>query len=403
MVETHDYSCKDCNKKYKDKSGLWYHNKKYHTNISTPSVTNCIQPVQNCLHSGLQSSIHDIEITNIICKYCKTQLSNRQSRWRHEKNCKKKDKKIIEKSEIQELKNEIEKKFEEIMNKISNSQKLITKNNNTNNGTINNGKMIIINKTGTENIKELTYDEVSKIFDNEISSVIKLIEFINFSEDRPHNHSFCSTALESPYLSYYNTTTNTIDKERKKYFFEEIICKHINNHEILYNNFKNKFNSKKRRQIEDNIYNLKQMRDNSFNNKIMQEIIRKLNLISYNKRELIQDTWNGKKYDNDNNSDEEFMQMLLEDPENNNELKENNDDDIKQKKKKNIIIKTDSSSSDSEDEKPKLIKKKENTIIKTDSSSSDSEDEKEKLIKKKKNIIIKTESSSSDSEDEKEK
>ncbi len=53
------------------------------------------------------------------------------------------------------------------------------------------------------------------------------------------------------------------------------------------------------------------MKENSFNSKIMGEMIRNLNLLSYNKRELIQETWSGKKYDND--SDEEFMAMLLDD------------------------------------------------------------------------------------------
>ena len=62
--------------------------------------------------------------------------------------------------------------------------------------------------------------------------------------------SFCSTALESPYLSYYNTDTNSVNKERKRYFFEEVICKSIQNHEILYDKFKNKFNSIKRRKIK---------------------------------------------------------------------------------------------------------------------------------------------------------
>jgi uncharacterized protein (DUF2235 family) len=48
----------------------------------------------------------------------------------------------------------------------------------------------------------------------------------------------------------------------------------------------------------------------------MGEMIRKLNLISYNNRDLIQTTWtnsNNRKYDYE--SDEEFMTMLLDDPE----------------------------------------------------------------------------------------
>ena len=59
------------------------------------------------------------------------------------------------------------------------------------------GPKIIINKTGTEKMEQITYNEVSIIFDNEISSVLKLIELVNFNENKPENHSFCSTALES--------------------------------------------------------------------------------------------------------------------------------------------------------------------------------------------------------------
>lgn len=40
------------------------------------------------------------------------------------------------------------------------------------------------------------------------------------------------------------------------------------------------------------IYNLKAIKDNSFNSKIMEKLIRKLNLIYYYNRKLIQDTWN---------------------------------------------------------------------------------------------------------------
>jgi hypothetical protein len=194
-----------------------------------------------------------------------------------------------------------------------------TKINNINKNKIN-GNMIntniTINKTGNENINLLNYEDVSIIFDNEISSVIKLIELVNFNENTPDNHSFCSTNLDSAYLSFYNTDTNSINKERKRYFFEEVICKSIQNHEILYSKFKNKFNFVKQKQIEDNIYSLKKIKENSFSSKIMGEMIRKLNLISYNNRDLIQTTWtssNNRKYDYE--SDEEFMTMLLDDPE----------------------------------------------------------------------------------------
>jgi hypothetical protein len=44
MVENNikkEYICNTCNKSYKDKSGLWYHNNKYHSNNVTIQSPNC--------------------------------------------------------------------------------------------------------------------------------------------------------------------------------------------------------------------------------------------------------------------------------------------------------------------------------------------------------------------------
>jgi N-acetylmuramoyl-L-alanine amidase CwlA len=61
--------------------------------------------------------------------------------------------------------------------------------------------------------------------------------------------------------------------------------------EILYNANTKKFNKIKRKQIEDNILNLKTIKNYHFNNKIVKEIMNKMNLISYNKRNIIYKTW----------------------------------------------------------------------------------------------------------------
>ena len=326
-----EYICNICNKNYSSYQSLWIHNKKYHNNKMRLMTSNDFK-IESC---NFQKTSNDFnqertdqndqndQNDQIICEYCKKTFTRRNNLNYHIKNkCKEKDKiqekndqKIIKETLIS-LENKINKLEKNSFNKkpITNIRihgNLINGNNHDS------GPKQIIYKTGSENMNLLNYTEVSTIFDNEISSVIKLIELVNFSENKPENHSFCSTALESPYLSFYNTDTNSINKERKRHFFEEVICKSIQNHEILYKKFKIKFNSEKRRQIEDNIENLKMIKANSFNSKIMGEFIRKLNLISYNNRDLIQDTWtgseSGKKYDHD--SDEEFMAMLLDDPE----------------------------------------------------------------------------------------
>ena len=311
-----DFKCKICNKLYSSYQSLWNHNHKYHTIITNQMTSNDFKMTLN----DCKLTSNDFHQNNqFTCEFCKKTFSRKNNLNYHIKNkckCKCDNKNDIKtnneiKFELVEIKNKIIKLENKKNNKIINNIKV---NGNIFNGNkMDVGPKIIINKTGNENIDQITYNEVSTIFDNEISSVVKLIELVNFNEYKPENHSFCSTALESPYLSFYNTDTNTVNKERKRYFFEDVICKSIQNHEILYSKFKNKFNSIKRKQIEDNILNLKKIKENTFNSKIIGEMIRNLNLLSYNNRDLIQETWLGKKYDHE--SDEEFMTMLLDDPE----------------------------------------------------------------------------------------
>jgi len=349
-----EYICNVCKRHYASYQSLWIHNKKYHTcviiNSHPKSSTRSSESNPLVSQGSNNKKVEPLGVTcdtiNLInkfsCKYCNKLFKYKQGKWRHEQKCQKKQhNEIIINNHSREL-DILKQKVDKLENKTNNKTKINGNINNINNNINNN---IIINKTGGENISLLNYEDVSIIFDNEISSVIKLIELVNFSENTPENHSFCSTNLDSPYLSFYNTDTNSINKERKRYFFEEVICKSIENHEILYSSFKNKFNLIKQKQIEDNISSLKKIKENSFSSKIMGEMIRKLNLISYNNRELIQNTWtnsNNKKYDYE--SDEEFMTMLLDDPETQRVIaKENN-----KKLNKKFITNINDISSDSD-------------------------------------------------------
>ena len=339
-----DYICNLCNKNYKSYQSLWNHNKKFHqnTNNNIPQISSTHPQKSSNLPPNHSIQISDEKIKKLTCQICQKVFSRSDNLKRHQLKC---DKNKFEKydQELEILKN----KVKTLENKTKSTTNIKVNGNLFNGNKMDVGPKIIINKTGSENMDLLNYEEVSTIFDNEISSVIKLIELVNFSEAKPENHSFCSTALESPYLSFYNTDTNSVNKERKKYFFEEVICKSIQNHQILYSKFKNKFNSVKRKKIEDNIASLKKMKENSFSSKIMGEMIRNLNLLSYNKRDLIQETWTGKKYDNE--SDEEFMAMLLDDPQTQKILEEN-----KNKEKDDVSSdESDSNTSDSE-ERPTL-------------------------------------------------
>jgi hypothetical protein len=209
---------------------------------------------------------------------------------------------VITKNDISELKDKItglESKIDKI-NKKSN-KKII---NNTNNGMIINNN-IIINKIGTENLLEFNDTEISMIFNKELEGIITFIELLNFNERFPQNHNYCTTSLESKYLSTYNDETKTIEKDRKKYFFDKLLSSSIDRIQILYNSNKNKFTKTKQKQIEENIMNLKAFKNYDFNNKILKEMINKMNLVSYNKRKIILKTWH-----EDSDSDDDFQRDL---------------------------------------------------------------------------------------------
>lgn len=297
MVENNElkqYKCEHCNRSYNDKSGLWYHNQKHH------QIPNEIIPQNN--------------INIISCKYCSKKLSRYDSLKRHESKCKRKEQEIKQQNEINKLKediNELKKDLQLTKNTKIINNTIINGNNNTNTNL--NVPNITINKPGTEDLNRLSFEEVNFVLNNELYGVMNLIDLLNFNENNPEDHSINNTAFESAYLSIFNSDTKTIDKERKRYFFESIICKNIQNHEFLFNKYKVRLDKDKISKIEETIAVLKKIKDESFSSKIMLEMIRNLNILSYNKREIVQKTWSGKN--NEDIADKKFMELILSDPE----------------------------------------------------------------------------------------
>lgn len=99
-----EFNCVICNKKYKSYQSLWNHNHKFHKNIKSNVYNNFDTNIQSINKTNIQP------IEKSICQFCNKKLSNRQSRWRHEKTCEKKQSKIDNKQNIiiTNLTNEIE-------------------------------------------------------------------------------------------------------------------------------------------------------------------------------------------------------------------------------------------------------------------------------------------------------
>ena len=360
-----EYKCNECKKDYSSYQSLWIHNKKYHSknNINNQQSINInqhiIQPNININQPAL--------INNLECKKCKKIFSFIQSRWRHEKKCDKNTEVIgnAAQTQIQKLETKIE-QLEKKVNKKSN--KKIINNNNTNNGTIINN--IVINKIGSENLLEFNDNEITQIFNKELEGIVTFIELLNFNERLPQNHSYCTTSLESKYLSTYNKETNTIEKDRKKYFFDKLLNTTIDRIQILYNSNKGKFNKMKQKQIEENITNLKSLKNYDFNNKILKEMINKMNLVTYNKRQIIQKTWH-----EDSDSDDDFQRDLEK------ETKEEFYKKIAMKEKLALEYEAKSETISSSSVKKLEIKPKPKKFVLKHDTVSSSESEEEQSVK----------------------
>ena len=133
-----EYTCKICNIIYSSRSGLWKHNNKLHNTDVTKMLPLCAGDVTKMLP--------------LCCRKCNKQLSNRHSRYRHEKNCK------INNNEISIIKQN----YEDLKNKLlilENKNKTIISNNNSNNTINDHRKQIIINYSpGTEQAKLKIFD-----------------------------------------------------------------------------------------------------------------------------------------------------------------------------------------------------------------------------------------------------
>jgi len=69
-----EFVCKKCNKTYCTESGLWKHNKAYHSN---------------------NKHVVNKEDKTYACAYCDKKFDYYQSRWRHEQKCKIKNQKSL--------------------------------------------------------------------------------------------------------------------------------------------------------------------------------------------------------------------------------------------------------------------------------------------------------------------
>ena len=236
-ISIDEYVCNICDKKYKNKSGIWKHNNKYHKEIG-------IQTNHNDVYQCNQNVYIDDDNKEMNeCKYCKKCLSNRQSRWRHEQKCQLKNKDII--SDLNNKINELQSQLTNFLNaskihpktlqKIN--KNLINGNNNTlNSGTVNNIQIV---KFGSEDIKSiLSTREIKNILNCRYKAIEESIKKVHFNDDRPEYRNIYITNLRDNIAYVYNG--NKFEAVQKHSIINQLIDQHMNNIEVSLEDYKDK-------------------------------------------------------------------------------------------------------------------------------------------------------------------
>lgn len=241
------YECTICNKIYKSPQSLWNHKNKYH-------------------------QTKELEDKKYSCVKCGKSFSYPQSKWRHEtKNCN--PKLNLLENEITVLKNEI--------------NELKTKPNIIVNNTQNN--IIISALPGSETIDHLTNSEKRLIMNKGLQCLVYLIETTNFNQNVPKNHSYCVTSLNDKHASMIDTKTNLVIKTEKCELFDMVLSGNLKKLEHL--SIDSCFTPEEKIEYTSVVERLKNILFTS--KRGIKKYYNEINLLSYNNKEMIYDTWKG--------------------------------------------------------------------------------------------------------------
>ena len=241
------YECTICNKIYKSPQSLWNHKNKYH-------------------------QTQELEEKKYSCSKCGKSFNYPQSKWRHEtKSCN--PKLNLLENEITVLKNEI--------------NELKTKPNIIVNNTQNN--IIISALPGSETIDHLTNSEKRLIMNKGLQCLVYLIETTNFNQNVPKNHSYCVTPLNDKHASMIDTKTNLVIKTEKCELFDMVLSGNLKKLEHL--SIDSCFTPEEKIEYTSVVERLKNILFTS--KRGIKKYYNEINLLSYNNKEMIYDTWKG--------------------------------------------------------------------------------------------------------------
>ena len=237
------FDCSKCSKKYETLCGLKKHIKSKH--------------VEN-----------KIDNRKFICPYCYLKFKYRQSRWLHEQKCK-----ITNETPLVEQVKKLTEEIKEIKNTNIFQTKQI--------------KEYIIKNISTENIMKLPPEIFNFICEERLINFVDFISLIHFNKAIPEYHIFCVTALNDKYASVIDTKTNKKTKIEKSILFSNIINVHFDTLKMISTclfvnkSYKMAFNE-----------NISKINKLLLSLDGITKIHKELNLLAYNNKEIVLETWN---------------------------------------------------------------------------------------------------------------
>ena len=321
MVENNSitFRCKICNKNYKDKSGLWYHNNKYHNVINNHNDKHTIiidnhNIINNTINDNPNIIInnHNDNVCNYNCNKCNKTFSCYQNRWRHQKTCKfintnkeeeKNENKIInqlvqqlneQKEQLYEQKKMFEKQISEMKNQLIETMnknckvhpKTLQKINkqlncdNINNGTIINTYNII--GLGHENLTEVfSKKEKMAILKNRFYCLPELVEYAHFNDKYPQFKNILITNTQNTLAYKYDTKKKQFVAVNKDELLDDIVDERMCDINSFYDELENDLDEKTKEIIE-------KVKDKIENDPAYKELKKKdIKLIIYNNRKKV--------------------------------------------------------------------------------------------------------------------
>ena len=244
------YICELCNTEYCSRQSLWNHNNKFHQNKDVKCIKKCNKNVTKNVHI-----VTDCNTNKLTCIKCNLKFNNRQTKWRHEKNCTITKNNNTENEILQNQMKQMETKMEEMKNmigKLLKSRKIHPKtlnkiNNNINNGTINNN---IIVKFGNVNINDvLTAKQIMNILYKPFVSTEECIKMIHMNDDLPQYNNIFITNLKDD-LAYIYDGKEFVTATKTEVIME-LIDNYVEQVEISFDDNKDKMSESKIKCVEN--------------------------------------------------------------------------------------------------------------------------------------------------------